>query len=244
MPPILTPPPSPDRKDIDNNPILEKLECTLETYFLATDALSILFLPLIAPITATLYCYRQRSPEDTIDANGDHTLDLFCTARISFLQDNKVVQGTRFVLGLHDILGTDSELGSSEEVVEYDLELLAQEVVEENLSMQKKRARVRAKKVLEHWIAGVREQSASLLNRVRQELVLEVGEKKTQGTRKRVRYGVFVDNDQYTSFIGFKKQRLQGKDGEERGKEHEDGDEDGDDKYDDKIRDEDWTDEG
>lgn len=245
-PPIPTPPPPPDPKDIGNNPILEKLEFALETYFLATDALRILFPPLIAPITATLYRYRQRSPEDTIDANGDPSLDLFCTAKISFLEDNKVVQGAKFVLGLHDILGTDSEIGSSQEGVEYDLGLLAQDIVEENLNMRKKRARIRAKKVLEHWIAGVRERSASLLNRVRQELVVGVGEKKTRSTRKRVRHGVLVGNDRCTSFIGFKKQRLQGEDGDERGKEHEDRDVDSnteDDKYDNKIQDEDWVDE-
>jgi len=250
QPPIPTPPPPPDPKGIDSNPTLEELECVLETYFLATDALGILFPPLIAPLTATLYRYRRRSPEDTIDANGNHTLDLFCTTRIPFLEDNEVVRGAKFALGLHNILASDPEVSSFPGAVEYDLELLAQDIVEENRNMQKKRARVRAKKVLEHWVAGIRKQTASLLNSVRLELVVGVGEKETRSTRKRVRHAVLVDTERCTSFVGFKKQRLRGEDGDERGYEHEDGDVDGDaeeeddDQYDNKIEDEDWTEEG
>lgn len=63
------------------------------------------------------------------------------------------VPGATFKLELQDMLGQEK---ASELAVAYDLGVLAQDLMNENMNMMKRRARVRAKKVVEGWIAGVR----------------------------------------------------------------------------------------
>jgi len=79
----------------------------------------------------------------------------------------------------------------------------------ENMNM-KRRARVRAKKVVQGWIAGVRSQNATALAEVQREVV--IGDKTTRGVRKRLGYDRSLEmagTAWGTSFVGFKKRRSQ-----------------------------------
>ena len=143
--------------------ILQKKESELQDYFLKMDDLRLLHPSLTQPLSATVYRYRKRTVierlQRTEDEDGLVEEDIFCNLKEPFIEDDRRLEGARFMITVGEMKGKVGMVvwgAEDQDTVEYDLTKLADKILDKR-EIQWQRAITLAGKVVKGWVEGVKE---------------------------------------------------------------------------------------